>query len=151
MLIEIKSRFTASVLFAHEAEGNTLKLTVEKAVSVKADLRGANLRGAYLGGANLRDANAPIVPNIDAAILAAIEAGGKLEMDKWHSCGMTHCRGGWAITLAGEPGRELEQLFGPAVAGSLIYAASRPDKRIPDFYASTEDALADIRAAAGVA
>jgi uncharacterized protein YjbI with pentapeptide repeats len=216
MKIEIKARITGAVLFTHEAEGNTLRLTLEKAVSLKAylggaylggaylggadlggayqrgadlggadlggaylrgadlggadlrgadlggaDLRGAYLRGAYLGGADLGGAylggadlggadlgGAPIVPNIDAAILAAIEAGGKLDMAQWHTCDTTHCRAGWAITLAGDKGRALEREHGPAVAGALIYAASRPDKPVPNFYASTADAMADIRAGA---
>jgi uncharacterized protein YjbI with pentapeptide repeats len=213
MKIVITSRFTAAVLFEHDADDNSLLLTVQKAVALKvslrvanlgganlssADLRGANLddadlssadlRGAYLRGANLssadlrganlddadlrdadlrganlssadlRDADlrganlssaylrgVPAVPNIDAAILGAIEAGGALDMDAWHTCETTHCRAGWAITLAGN---ELEQLIGPCAAGALIYAASRPDKRVPDFFASDEDALADIRAGA---
>jgi len=55
--IEIKARITGVVLFAHEAEGNTIKLTVEKAISVSAYLGGAYLGGAYLRGANLRDAD----------------------------------------------------------------------------------------------
>ncbi len=57
MRIEIKSRFDASVLFAHEAEGNTLKITVEAAVKARANLACANLVGANLVGANLADAN----------------------------------------------------------------------------------------------
>lgn len=35
--------------------------------------------------------------------------------------------------------------YGPAAAGALIYAASRPGERIPNFYASNEEAMADIR------
>jgi len=57
MKIEIKSRFTGSVLFSHEAEDNTIKLTLHAAVSIRAELYGANLGGANLGGANLRSAN----------------------------------------------------------------------------------------------
>ena len=61
MMIEIKCRFTGRVLFSREADGNTLKATVEAAVEKRADLgdadlRGAYLRGADLGGADLRDA-----------------------------------------------------------------------------------------------
>ena len=55
--IQIKNRFTGSVLFEYEKEENTIKDTVVEAVNNDADLRGANLRGAYLVGANLRDAN----------------------------------------------------------------------------------------------
>ena len=124
-----------------------------------ADLRRANLSGADLSGADLSGANLsgadldaiPIVPSIDAAILAAIEAGGALEMGQWHTCQTTHCRAGWAITLAGEDGAKLEASIGSAAAGSLIYAASRPGKRVPDFYASNDDAMDDIRASAALA
>ena len=60
MKIQITSRFTGSVLFEHEAEENTVRLTLEAAVSAGANLAGAylagaNLDGAYLAGANLDD------------------------------------------------------------------------------------------------
>jgi len=60
--IEIKHGLTASVLFSHEAENNTIKITLEAGVKIKAnlgcaDLRGANLGGANLGGADLGGAN----------------------------------------------------------------------------------------------
>lgn len=47
--IEIKT-IGGSVLFSFEKENNTIKDTVQKAVSEGADLRGANLEGAYLRG-----------------------------------------------------------------------------------------------------
>jgi uncharacterized protein YjbI with pentapeptide repeats len=114
-----------------------------------ADLRYANLRDADLSYANLRDAKgvtAPVIPNLDDAILAAVESGGKLEMGSWHSCNTTHCRAGWAIHLAGVAGCALEDRIGPSAAGALIYHASTG--RVPDFFASNEDAMADIRASA---
>ncbi len=60
--IEIKNRWTGSILFEYEKENNTLKDTVEKAVEEganleEADLEEANLEGAYLEGAYLRGAN----------------------------------------------------------------------------------------------
>ena len=55
--IEIKNRWTGSVLFEYEKEDNTLKDTVEEAVKQGADLSEAYLRGAYLSGADLRGAN----------------------------------------------------------------------------------------------
>ena len=129
------------------------------AVLCGAYLRGAYLRGAVLCGADLRGAvltllsdadlrGAPVIPALDSKILAAIEDGGKLDMSTWHQCKTTHCRAGWAITLAGGAGRELEIKYGSAGAGALIYAASYPNERIPNFYASDEDALADIKARA---
>lgn len=113
-----------------------------------ANLRDANLRGANLGGANLCGAKgirAPIIPHIDAAILAAIQTNGnELDMGDWHTCKTTHCRAGWAIHLAGSAGYALEDRIGSAAAGALIYAASRPGQLVPDFYASNADALADL-------
>ena len=53
MKIEIKCRFSDSVLFSHEAEDNTMRLTLEAAVSAGANLYGANLDGANLVRANL--------------------------------------------------------------------------------------------------
>ena len=72
-------------------------------------------------------------------------------MSDWHTCKTTHCRAGWAVTLAGEAGATLEAKVGPAVAGTLIYAASRPGKPIPDFYCGDEAAMADLRASAAEA
>ena len=77
MKIQITARFTGLVLFEHEAENNTMKLTLEAAISARANLAGANLAcanlacaylaranlagaylaGAYLDGANLARAN----------------------------------------------------------------------------------------------
>lgn len=55
--IEIKGRWTGSVLFEYESEDNTIKRTVEEALNSGADLRDADLRDADLCGANLCDAN----------------------------------------------------------------------------------------------
>ena len=125
---------------------------------VRADLRGADLRGADLTDADLTDAvltrarglpDVPRIPCLDTAILAQIEVrNGLLEMSAWHTCATTHCRAGWAITLAGDAGKALENTYGPATAGALLYAAAYPDRPVPNFYASTDAALADIRASA---
>ena len=55
MLIEIKNRFTGSIIFTHEAA--SWKLAVEFAIESNADLGGADLRGANLYGADLRGAD----------------------------------------------------------------------------------------------
>lgn len=44
--IQIKSRFSWSVLFEYEKNNNTIKDTLIEAVKARADLRGAYLRGA---------------------------------------------------------------------------------------------------------
>jgi Pentapeptide repeats (8 copies) len=118
-----------------------------------ADLSSANLSYADLRSANLSSADlpyAPKIPDLDKKIWEAINAGGKLKMDNWHTCQTTHCRGGWAIVMAGEAGKVLENIFGePLIAATLIYHASTG--KVPDFFASNEDALADIKKCAGVA
>jgi uncharacterized protein YjbI with pentapeptide repeats len=76
VLIEIKSRWSDVVLFWHEADGNTFRLTLETAVSVRADLGGANLLDADLWGANLRDAD------LGGANLRGANLGGKTLIGK---------------------------------------------------------------------
>ena len=88
----------------------------------------------------------PVLENLDKKILEAIEAGGELNMGDWHTCATTHCRAGWAITLAGEKGAALEKEHGPRRAGLLIYGCSTG--RVPHFFASNEAAMEDIRACA---
>jgi hypothetical protein len=87
------------------------------------------------------------VARLDAQILEAVEAGRwSLDMGSWHgesACGTTHCRAGSAIALH-PMGAELERVFGPWLAGAAIYL--RSTGRVPDFFASNADALADMRA-----
>ena len=91
-----------------------------------------------------RNPDVPVIPNIDAQILAAVEANpGALEMGSWHTCKTTHCRAGWAIHLAGEAGYALEKKYNAEQAGRMIYLASTG--RVPHFYATNASALEDIR------
>ena len=144
----------ADLTDADLTDADLTRAVLTRADLTRAVLTRAVLTGAVLTGAVLTDRQippgVPVLPNLDAQILAAIESGGTLNMNKWHSCKTTHCRAGWAITLAGEAGQKLEEWHGPVTAGTLIYAASRPGVPIPDFYASNESALASIRADAGV-
>jgi len=55
--IQIKNRFTGSVIFEYESENNEIKTTVKEAVKSGADLSGADLYRANLYGANLSRAN----------------------------------------------------------------------------------------------
>ena len=100
-----------------------------------ANLHGANLRGANLHGANLRYADLHGANLHGAAgIPVAIDSGDRLRevaavatashdglyMNLWHTCPTTHCIAGWAIHLAGEPGRLLEEVHGPELAGRML-------------------------------
>ena len=57
MTIEIECRLSGRILFSHEAEDNTTRLTLEAAVFADANLTGAYLVSANLADANLADAN----------------------------------------------------------------------------------------------
>ena len=117
-----------------------------------AEFSGSNLTDARLSGANLANADLPYAPkidNLDSKILEAIKSGGTLNMNEWHTCKTAHCRAGWAIHIAGEEGKALEEQHGTAIAGTLIYQVSTG--RVPDFYASDEDALSDIKKCAASA
>jgi hypothetical protein len=119
-----------------------------------ANLSGANLSGADLRGADLRDADlrdAPKIENIHQRVYEAASQPGALDMRDWHKCNTTHCRAGWVTTLAGAVGAELERKIGTAAAATLIYLASDPSlERVPDFYCSNAEALADMKRLAGV-
>jgi hypothetical protein len=115
-----------------------------------ADLRDADLRDADLSGADLRGAvlrDFPVkIPNIHQAVFAAASAPQALDMATWHKCETAHCRAGWVTTLAGDGGKALEWMMGPAAAAALIYAASDPTlEKVPNFYATNEEALADMK------
>ena len=86
----------------------------------------------------------PVIEQLDAKILARIEANPAcFDMRNWH-CGTTHCRAGHAIDLAGEAGYELERKHDSARAGEMIYMASCGF--VPWFYdPDNEHALKDIR------
>jgi hypothetical protein len=68
-----------------------------------------------------------------------------LEMGNWHTCGTTHCRGGWAVHLAGEAGYALEDFHGALLAAQLIYRESGYAINPCRFFDSNEEALADMK------
>ena len=136
----------------HMAGGERANLS--RADLREADLSRANLRMADLSRADLSKSDlvgdggplVPVVANLHGKILAAIDNGGALDMAHWHVCGTTHCRGGWNIHFAGERGKALEEKYGANVAASLIVLCSCPwMTRVPNWFASNEDAMNDIR------
>ena len=66
-------------------------------------------------------------------------------MNKWHTCGTTHCRAGWVVHLAGDAGYALEHFHNTTLAAQLIYEASGYKINPGRFYDSDTDALADMR------
>ena len=118
-----------------------------------ADLIGANLIGADLSGADLSDANlsGATLPHIstfpiDLEMARVIEQSPDLfNMSEWHSrCGTTHCRAGWAVNLH-PTGLTLESIYGTSAAAAMIYAKCSVSAKVPDWHASNEDAIEDIR------
>ena len=113
------------------------------AVLSAAVLSGADLSGAVLSGANLR--GVPCIENIHQTIFAAASQPCALNMAQWHTCETTHCRAGWVVAKAGEAGAAMEYCIGTAAAAALIYLKSDPHlEKFPNFYASDEEALADM-------
>ena len=76
--IEIRNRWTGSVVFEYTKEGNTITETVLDAIRRGANLRDANLRGANLCDANLRDANLCDADLCDANLCGAYLCGADL-------------------------------------------------------------------------
>jgi hypothetical protein len=93
-------------------------------------------------------ADAPYVPNLDAAVYAAASQPGALDMSDWH-CGTAHCWAGWITTLAGVEGRKFDSTIGRFNTAMLIYSRSCPGQPLPDFYCKNDEALADMARRAG--
>jgi hypothetical protein len=85
----------------------------------------------------------PVISDLDTKMADVCSRPDALDMARWHTCKTTHCRAGWAITLAGEAGKKLEEEHGSRRAGAMIYRASTG--RAPHFFASNEAALRDIQ------
>jgi hypothetical protein len=67
-------------------------------------------------------------------------------MGDWHTCDTTHCRAGWAVFLAGEEGKKLEQQTSTLFAAMQIYKKSSEIRVYPPrFFEGNETALADMK------
>ena len=112
MKIEILNRWTNKVIFTHEAEENSIAITVRKAVAEDAKLDGANLYGANLYGANL-----------DGAKLD----GANLDYAKLDGANLTRAN----LSLANLYGAKLDganltraNLYGANLYGANLYGAN---------------------------
>ena len=87
------------------------------------------------------------IPNIHSRIYASASQPHALDMEFWHTCKNTHCRAGWAITLAGENGALLEKMFSPVLAALIIYDASDPTFQLSParFFDDNDAALDDMK------
>lgn len=104
---------------------------------------GWNCKGYY----NLTfDLKIPIIKNIHQEVYKAASKPDALNLEKWHTCDTTHCRGGWVVFLAGEEGKELEEKTSTLFAAVQIYKASS-DIHVPlnMFFESYDNSLKDIK------
>ena len=137
---DVRSRWSDRIKFTAE-----ITCAPDATIGVKLGLA---IQWGYRNGAVLRDADlrgVPVIPNIHQTVYAAASQPGALDMGDWH-CGTSHCRAGWVVELAGEPGKDLERRIGTPAAASLIYLASDPNiDRMPNFYCGNDEALADMK------
>ena len=134
--IEIRNRWTGSVVFEYTKEGNTITETVLDAIRRGADLRGADLRdadlcGAYLCGADLCGANLRDADLRDADLYGADLRGADLR--DADLCGAYLC----GAYLCGA------YLCGACLCGANLYGADLCDANLRD--ANLRDA--DLRGA----
>ena len=157
MKFEIKSRWSMKTIFECELDvkfdNSPEKIRLGEAIK-NAVLRGADLSGAVLRDADLRDAvlrenleGVPFIKDIHQTVYNACTVSpDALDMVGWHKCETTHCRAGWVVTLAGEGGKALKFAMGTPAAAAIIYLKSDPKlEKMPDFYCSNEEALADMK------
>jgi len=88
----------------------------------------------------------PVINNIHKELLDAVTSEGcHLNMGSWHTCETTHCRAGWIVTLAGEPGRALEAKTSTLFAAQQIYKKSGYPISPCRFFDSDEAAMVDMQ------
>ena len=125
----------ANLVIANLQDANLQGANLQGANLQDANLQGADLQGADLQYANLQDINlqganlqgaiglhiaADASARLQAVASAALASDSALSMSTWHKCNTTHCIAGWAIHQAGEPGKILESVLGPSIAGLLL-------------------------------
>ena len=108
----------------------------------------SGLKDKKEGTPNFKPPTVPVIPDIHKRVYEAVTAPDHhLNMKDWHTCQMTHCRGGWVTTLAGEEGKKLEAFHGTLLAAQLIYDASDTSQKFNPcrFFDTDEEALADMK------
>jgi uncharacterized protein YjbI with pentapeptide repeats len=132
MKIEIKSRFSGEVLFAHKREGNTMRITLEMAVKASVDLYGADLSGANLTHANLSGADLTRANLTGANLYGANLTGANLYGANLSGANLTHANlSGANLTHANLTGANLyganlsdANLYGTYLYGADLYGAN---------------------------
>lgn len=81
--IEIRNRWTGSVVFEYTKEGNTITEAVLEAIRCDANLRGADLSDADLSDANLRGADRD--KNFVYTVGATVEVP-DFDDNRWSEC-----------------------------------------------------------------
>ena len=141
--------FEGADLRGAKLRGAELEDTIFEGAKLRGkNLESVNLRDANLQGANFGDAEVPVVKDLHQRVYAAASKPDALDMDRWHACETTHCRAGWIVHLAGEPGYALESRTTTAVAAHLIAEKSGIPVKTSEFYISNKDALEVMRKAA---
>lgn len=92
----------------------------------------------------------PVIKDINQSVYAAANQPGALNMAVCHTCETTHSLAGWVVVLAGDAGTKLERHYGAELAARLIYRESKSPINPARLYDGDDDAIADMKARAGV-
>jgi hypothetical protein len=168
MKFEIKKRWNDEVAFTAEIEADELSpVGVKTALALKwavaagiaitglaLDLRGGTVTDCTVTNCNVTGGTPqiPIITQIHQRVYHAAISEGAFDMMTWGpeeytpECETTRCRAGLVVHLAGQAGYALKSICGWQGAAWLIYKTSDPTiERVPDFFASNDDAMADMK------
>ena len=88
-----------------------------------------------------------MIENIHQKVLQAATATPEsLNMADWHTCDTTHCRAGWVVFLAGEAGKNLEEITDTCFAAQMIYKkSSNIHVGVNMFFVDNETSINDMK------